>query len=41
MQLAKKMDNFGESIFSSLAAIKNKRLAEGKQAEDGIRDVLA
>lgn len=34
MQLAKKMDNFGESIFSSLAAIKNKRLAEGKPVYD-------
>lgn len=34
MQLAKKMDNFGESIFSSLAAVKNKRLAEGKPVYD-------
>lgn len=34
MQLAKKMDNFGESIFTSLAAIKNKRLSEGKPVYD-------
>lgn len=34
MQLAKKMDNFGESIFSSLAAVKNKRLEEGKPVYD-------
>jgi len=34
MQLAKKMNNFGESIFTSLAAVKNKRLAEGKPVYD-------
>lgn len=34
MQLAKKMNNFGESIFTSLAAIKNKRLSEGKPVYD-------
>lgn len=34
MQLAKKMSNFGESIFTSLAAVKNKRLAEGKPVYD-------
>ena len=34
MKLAKRMDNFGESIFSSLAAIKNKRIAEGKPVYD-------
>lgn len=34
MQLAKKMNNFGESIFSSLAAVKNQRLAEGKPVYD-------
>ena len=34
MKLAKRMDNFGESIFSSLAGIKNKRIAEGKPVYD-------
>ncbi len=34
MKLAKRMDNFGESIFSSLAAVKYKRLAEGKPVYD-------
>lgn len=34
MKLAKRMDHFGESIFSALAAVKNKRLAEGKPVYD-------
>jgi len=34
MQLSKRMDLFGESIFSRLAAVKNQRLAEGKPVYD-------
>ena len=31
---AKRMDRFGEGIFSRLAEIKNKRISEGKEVID-------
>lgn len=34
MKFAKRMDRFGEGIFSRLAEIKNKRLSEGKEVID-------
>lgn len=34
MKLSKRMDNFGESIFTTLTVIKNKRLAEGLPVYD-------
>ena len=34
MKLAKRMDNFGVSIFSQLAAVKKQRIAEGKPVYD-------
>ena len=34
MQLSKRMDRFGESVFSRLAAIKNKRISEGLPVYD-------
>ena len=34
MQLSKRMDLFGESVFSRLTAIKNKRLAQGLPVYD-------
>ena len=34
MKFAKRMDRFGEGIFSRLAEIKNKRISEGKEVID-------
>ena len=34
MQFAKRMEQFGEGIFSSLLAMKKRRLAEGKPVVD-------